>query len=142
MPNLPEGTGRLLSIAIPDFASPGDLGSIYATHIRLKVYSVRFTFTTDANVATRHVTFYLQSTQFRSPTIVANVTQTAGLTRQYHFAIGNPTTPVLVGTLLACNLPHQIHAEGNQGFYTDVLNIQAGDAFTLVYVDAEQWIEP
>jgi len=142
MPNLPEGTGRLLSISIPDFATPGDLGSIFAMHMRLRVNGVRFTFTTDATVATRHVTFYIQSIQYRSPTVIANVTQTAGLTRQYDFAIGNPATPVLVSSLLACNLPHHIYAEGSMAFYTTTLNIQAGDAFTLVYLDGEQWIEP
>ena len=139
---LEQGTFFILNPTSPAAGSDFILPPADYANRRLLIEAIRFTFTTDANVADRR--FNIQWTDLGGfgSILQWNTVQAASLARVYFLRPGPGTTATLfAGNLHGPMYENMLIIHNRCRLELCFSNIQAGDAITGIYIQGRQWAE-
>lgn len=117
-----------------------------ATNTRIKLVSIYFRFTTDANAANRVVRVGINDGTNNIITGITPILQTLSSVRDYFFSIRSGTDRELLGGAGSneewCAINSEADLRFGDSIITSINNIQAGDLVENIQIRYKQWIMP
>lgn len=135
-----SGRGLEGGIRIPDPGAGNEISFAAGTNRVHWVKSVRFVFTCSATVATRRVKLNFEYTVGQTLVLASNQTQVASQAFEYNWS--PYLTRAVIGTRVYEPLMPNYYFTDDATFQTLTDNLQAGDAFSDIQFESEQWIWP
>lgn len=139
--SVPENQGRLFRETIVNPGAGNDIEIYPVSGIRWLVSSIRFTFTTDANVANRQVQYTVHDTAALGAHFRCVFLHVASTSVGYSIWGGIGVSEFNTGLVVVIPLPPRLILNVQYRLRVGALSSQVGDAFTSIYVFGERWID-
>jgi len=107
---------------------------------RWRLMSVSFTYNAIGGAASRQVILQIAMNGGDVYQCAASSVQAPGTNATYTFAAGFPLVNAIAGNLLG-PLPNELILAGNTAIELTVLNLQAGDNFSVMVAAVEEWLD-
>jgi hypothetical protein len=133
--------GHIISFSLPAPAVGAEWLHTVEANTLVLIRSLSYRFVTDATVATRTSDLLINNAAgVLVRTVRPNATQAASLTRNY-FLTPEPIVQAAFGAnIFGTHYPIHLPTSGN--LTTSTTSIQAGDQYTDVVLELEQWLNP
>ena len=134
--------GTLGHITTNNPSAGSDWNQIVTSQNRFVIKGIVATLVTDANAAVRHVGLQMHSSNndpTRAIRALAADTQIENLTRIYSFAPWPSAPKTTRGTDIQVVIPHDFPLSNAGKIFADTLNIQAGDQWSAINIQFEQF---
>lgn len=137
-----EGPGRPRIIVGTDPAPVGQIFEVVPAGVRWKLLSIFAALDTSAVAANRYVMLMLASPAAMWWVASPLVAQVASRRGNYSWAIGADARVSVLPEWIQDRLPDRITLGAGWLFWTNVVNMQAGDNWTAPQYYVEEWVEP
>jgi hypothetical protein len=134
----PSGTLSFQQITNPAAGANFSTGIGAGRSVRL--HYIEFTLTTDGTAANRGITLTLGTALVQHPIAFCNTNQAASNVKQYMFHASTPVTSLTVANLFAQPIPPNLWIPTGLYLGSDIINIQAGDQLSDIYLYVEEKI--
>lgn len=141
MYSVPFKFGFPFNPTIANPAAGADFLYLLPNNKRYQIAALRFTLTTDANVANRNVALIINNLAVNKIIIPTPVAQAANTSYKYQYLIGDYVNGVLPSNNVMLSLPRDFSILGNWNITSSTVNIQVGDQISGIEILFNTWVE-
>lgn len=142
LPDIRPGQGEVTPFSVSAPAAGAEWSYAVPSGRHIRIYSIRFTFATDATAANRrpHIVHSRGATTYQE--MWSTTVHTASVTRNYSCSPTGWISGDLDDNDQFIPLPSPFIIRGGDTLATSTVNIQAGDAYTAITIYGELWMNP